>query len=150
VQLRATRDRDDATSRDAPGRALTRRARNLGSISRILNMTANLIKNILCVSLAGAALLASAAPVVAAGQQEEPAASVRVSFADLDINKPAGAETLLKRIERAADAVCGEAPDPVARDFAPRQCRKDAVSRAVGRMNAPMLTAVANLRLAGH
>ena len=102
----------------------------------------------LCLGLG--ALLASANPVSA--RPDEPPVNVRVSFADLDINHPAGAEVLLKRIERAAVTVCGERPSlPLqAEDLAYQQCRNDAVGRAVSRMNAPMLTAVANLRLAGH
>jgi UrcA family protein len=119
-------------------------------------MTSYFNNIVLCASLAGAVLLASAER--ASAEPQEPANSVRVSFADLDISHPAGAETLLTRIERAAVTVCGE-EEPglplLARDFAYRQCREDAVSQAVSRMNAPMLTAVAGrnfkrIRLASH
>jgi UrcA family protein len=95
-------------------------------------------------SLVAATLVASAEP--ASARSDESSISVRVSFADLDINHPAGADKLLKRIERAADTVCGGEPsDPLlveSLDY--RHCRGDAIRKAVIQANAPMLTALAS------
>jgi UrcA family protein len=91
-----------------------------------------------------AVLLAAAAS--AGAKPVDPTTSVRVGFADLNINDPAGADALLKRIERAAVTACGGwlgAPLLEAPMTAYQQCREDAISRAVSRLNAPMLTAVA-------
>jgi UrcA family protein len=72
-----------------------------------------------------------------------------VSFADLDINHPAGADMLLRRIESAASTVCGGEPSvgPLAQSFAYQRCRTDAIRRAIGHANAPMLTAAARRSL---
>jgi UrcA family protein len=94
--------------------------------------------------LAVAVLLAAAASACA--KPEELSTSVRVDFADLDINHPAGADALLKRIERAAVTACAgwsSAPLLEAQATAYQQCREDAISQAVSRLNAPMLTTVA-------
>jgi UrcA family protein len=92
-----------------------------------------------------AATLAAAAEPASAKSNESPI-SVRVSFADLDINHPAGADMLLKRIERAADTACGGAPsDPLlVESFNYRECRADAIRQAVIQANAPVLTALAS------
>ena len=68
-----------------------------------------------------------AAPATAAPR------SVAVSYADLDLSRPAGVAALDRRLSRAADAVCG----PVdARDLrasaAARACRTAALSAAAG------------------
>ena len=60
-------------------------------------------------------LLAAAATLAPAGLAAQPAAdaeqaSIRVSFADLDLGSPAGRATFDRRIERAIDVLCGQ-PD---------------------------------------
>lgn len=55
---------------------------------------------------AGIASLTLAAPAFAADAVER---AVRVSYADLDLSKPAGVERLYSRLKGAADAVCGDA-----------------------------------------
>jgi UrcA family protein len=97
----------------------------------------------LSLSLAAATLLASAAPAKA--QPDDQSTSVRVRFTDLDISHPAGASVLLKRIERAAVTVCGGEPGSsfLGQNSAYQQCREDAISQAVRRVDAPMLTAAA-------
>ena len=50
--------------------------------------------------------LVLAAGQALAGSTDDPP-TVTVSFADLDLSKPAGAETLYQRIQAAARTVCG-------------------------------------------
>lgn len=65
-----------------------------------------------------------------------------VSYADLDLSRPAGAETLLTRIQRAARTVCGGHPD--IRDLTMSErynaCRLAAVENAIRSINNPLLT----------
>ena len=70
--------------------------------------------------------------------------SVKVKYADLDLSKPAGAETLLLRIKRAAHSVCGGASDPWdGQAFKhERECFNDAVANAVRQVNNSNLTAM--------
>jgi UrcA family protein len=120
-----------------------------------LKMTKSYVAHALGLSLAVTALLACAQP--ASAQLDDRSASVVVRFADLDINHTAGADILLRRIERAADTACGGEPSfglgGESRLY--RQCRTDAITRAVDQLNAPLLTAAAAgrskpIRLASH
>ena len=63
--------------------------------------------------------------------------SETVKFADLNLSTPAGVEALYARIHRAALHVCNE-PGELAITVA---CMKDTESRAIGKVNAPLLTA---------
>ena len=82
------------------------------------------------------------------GRFARPGAEVRawrVGFADLDLDSPYGAHTLLVRIHGAAQQVCS--PEPVSHtDFNDaddyRDCMNDAVARAVGEVDAPTLNEV--------
>jgi UrcA family protein len=61
-----------------------------------------------------------------------------VKFADLDLSTSAGAQELYRRIHRAAVRVCdtpGELEIAVA-------CMRDAESKAIGKVNSPLLTAI--------
>ena len=60
-----------------------------------------------------------------------------VRFADLDLTRPAGAQQLYRRIERAAHEVCA-AYGPRGYD---RSCADAAIARAVAEVGAPLLTA---------
>ena len=67
-----------------------------------------------------------------------------VSFADLDLSKAAGAQTLYKRIKVAARKVCGPAdrytyPTP-SRAFS--KCVEAAIADAVTQVDRPSLTAL--------
>ena len=58
-------------------------------------------------------LLAAAATLAPAGLAAQPVddneqASIRVSFADLDLGSPAGRASFDRRIERAIDLLCGQ------------------------------------------
>jgi len=71
---------------------------------------------------------------------------VSVRSDDLDLQRPADAQTLFERIEAASVPACGGTPDY--RD-APRisafdQCRKAVIGRAVRRLNQPLLAEVAD------
>lgn len=72
------------------------------------------------------------------------APTIRVSYAELDINKPRGLEVLYHRIQRAAKSVCGI--DYSSRDLAAGRhamaCYKTAVDDAVRQINRPTLTAL--------
>jgi len=77
------------------------------------------------------------------GLSGEEAASVTVRYADLDVDRPAGAEILLRRITLAAGRVCGGQPDARAwgHNRAFTACRDATVARAVARVGAPALLA---------
>ena len=95
-------------------------------------------------SLAIAAVtLSGAAPVAA--QSLDDTVSVSVRYGDLDISKSAGAETLLRRIDKAAVQICGGKPDQRLLDqrTAFEKCRASTIDRSVAALNAPMVTAAA-------
>jgi UrcA family protein len=70
--------------------------------------------------------------------------SLAVSYADLDLSKPAGAQTLYKRIKKAARSVCGPVDNYTfvtpAKTF--RQCYEHAIADAVAQVDRPSLTAL--------
>jgi UrcA family protein len=70
--------------------------------------------------------------------------TMTVSFAELDITKPAGLQVLYRRIENAAKIVCGvdSPPQALARTRQARECYKTAVDDAVRQINRPTLTAL--------
>ena len=72
---------------------------------------------------------------------DEPAKSLKVSYADLDLSTQAGAATLYSRIRSAAKTVCGY-DDSSYRHFAFTRCFKQAVGNAVAQVNNPQLTAL--------
>jgi UrcA family protein len=58
--------------------------------------------------------------------------SVRVSFADLDLEKAEGQEALEMRVRGAAQQVCGEVYSKAAREVGEnRECRQYAVQQAL-------------------
>lgn len=72
------------------------------------------------------------------------APTVRVSFAELDINKPRGLQVLYSRIQRAAKIVCGtdHTLQELSRGRHAAACYKTAVDDAVRQINRPTLTAL--------
>ena len=74
-------------------------------------------------------------------------ASVRVEYADLDIQKESDARTLLERLDRAAYKACGGNPQlhpqykiiPHRVNQVYRDCRQEAVSRAVAEVDSRAL-----------
>jgi UrcA family protein len=93
--------------------------------------------------LAGLATTIDTAPVSAA-LPEYTTNSVKVSFADLDLSTNAGAETLYKRIQLAANQVCGSYRDRRSMKFYQdwKTCRSQAIENAVAKVDRPTLTAV--------
>ena len=89
--------------------------------------------------------LAGAAPVAA--QSLDDTVSVSVRYGDLDISKPAGAEIMLRRIDKAAVQICGGKPDQrlLGERVAFEKCRASTIDRSVGALDAPMGTGAAVL-----
>ena len=94
-----------------------------------------------CVTTLAAALTLGLADQTAAAEPQREW-ETRVSYADLRIEREADARTLLRRITRAADRVCGEPDISIGRKNAVRACRDEAVEGAVRKVRSPMLTAV--------
>jgi UrcA family protein len=94
---------------------------------------------------AGIAAFAVCTSLVAySASAESNVKSQTVSFADLDLSKPAGAQTLYKRIQKAARHVCG--PTDKYTYITPRkafrECYEAAVADAVAQVDRPSLTAL--------
>jgi UrcA family protein len=67
--------------------------------------------------------------------------SERVSYTDLNLDRPAGARTLLMRINGAAERVCG--PDDGSHSQGAYQtCVRDAVDHAVTDLDNPLVTSL--------
>lgn len=79
-----------------------------------------------------------------AAQAQTPQSDVVVRFADLDPGTSMGARALLRRIDRAATAACGDYTVSGAqreeREW--RSCYRSAMENAVRRVNHPRLTAL--------
>jgi UrcA family protein len=85
----------------------------------------------------------SACGAFAAISQEE-LESVAVSYAELDLSKPAGAEVLYDRLQRAAAEVCGvhdrsSSLFSASTNSNKKACYEDALSRAVAQIDAPLV-----------
>ena len=61
-----------------------------------------------------------------------------VKFVDLNLDTPAGAEALYRRIHAAARRVCQQ---PAGEQAAVKGCMSKAESEAIGKVNSPLLTA---------
>jgi UrcA family protein len=88
-------------------------------------------------ALALTALIPIATALAAAAAVDEPQATV--TFADLDLASDTGAATLLRRIEAAAQQVCGNPREaqPLERLVRVQQCNTRAIERAVTDVGAP-------------
>ena len=92
-----------------------------------------------------AALCVAGAPGARAGEQDKyiETSSTVVKYGDLNLQNPAGAEELFRRIQRAANKVCWDATDlRVLNDIALRDCVERAVAKAVSEVNDRHLTAL--------
>jgi UrcA family protein len=87
-----------------------------------------------------AALALSTCLIANYAAAEAPTKSVTVSFADLDLSKTAGAQTLYKRIKGAARRVCGTKDRYTQESW--RKCIEDAIANAVAQVDRPSLTAL--------
>jgi UrcA family protein len=97
---------------------------------------------------AGAALLlaisGSALADSARLQTLDPPAQIVVAYSDLNLDSPAGAKTLYRRIAYAARQVCGS---PAAAWYPGQRqkwqtCYRTAVENAIRKVNRPVLTAL--------
>jgi UrcA family protein len=80
---------------------------------------------------------------VTARASAEGAPSQRVSYADLDISKPAGAQVLYSRIRAAARHVCAlQGFDPLLALQSVNRCVDLAVDKAVKDVDSPALSAL--------
>lgn len=70
--------------------------------------------------------------------------SVVVSYTDLDLSEPAGAQTLYARLRSAAKKVCGNRPPPLElrASMAYQDCYNFALNKAVKRVNNQQLYAL--------
>lgn len=79
-----------------------------------------------------------------ATERTDPGQSLDVTYSDLNLANPAGADAMLKRIRHAAAKVCGGAPSAGSllelRQY--RACVRTAVEEAVRRLDAPLVTAL--------
>ena len=71
--------------------------------------------------------------------------SVAVSYAELDLSNPVGAEALYDRLQRAAQEVCGVNQRPSSTFYTAgaserKACYQDALDRAVAQVDQPLVT----------
>lgn len=94
---------------------------------------------LLCGALAALAFPAAAEPHAANIDPEF--LQVIVSYADLDLNRPAGADVMIARVRRAAQSVCR---DDLFRGHTRvrqiRQCVRSAMTGALAQVDAPLVT----------
>ena len=93
-------------------------------------------------------LAASSPPLDEQSEGVETIGKINVPYHDLDLRKESEARKLLARLEQAAVRACGGnpmwhrmyqvAPNYTVAVF--KECRRDAVARAVARINEPALT----------
>jgi UrcA family protein len=92
-----------------------------------------------------ATLLAGVLATASAQAGDQPR-SETVKFADLNLDTSAGVQALYGRIHRAALRVCNE-PGELAITVA---CMHDAESKAIGKVNSPLLTAFYKQKTTGR
>jgi len=102
-----------------------------------------MFRSVKLVAVAGVAILASAQFAHAESSKLTFVDSVRVNYSDLNLRTDAGARAMYSRLEKAAYRVCGDdprwhpaykiRPHHVKEVF--RECREDALSRAVAAVN---------------
>jgi UrcA family protein len=69
--------------------------------------------------------------------------SIKVAYAGLDVSQPAGAQLLYRRLQQAAQGVCGRLdPIDVGAYLRWQHCYDAALQRAVLQVNAPQLLAL--------
>ncbi len=87
------------------------------------------------------AVAADAAGVASAGQLDAP--TVKVSYRDLDLSRPADVRTLYGRLQHAAASVCGQVSTlELQRYMAWKRCYRSALDSAVLSVHSPELLAL--------
>ena len=101
----------------------------------------NSIRSILSTAALTACLIGSCA---ALAQQTPTSRSVRVRISDLNLNSPEGTAELYKRIRNAASRACAAhgVTMPLDLSLAKRECRRDAIARAVDSVRNERLSAI--------
>jgi UrcA family protein len=97
--------------------------------------------------LAYAAALWLACGLAASNAVADDARSETVKFADLNLGSQAGVEALYGRIHAAARRVCEQ---PAGELAAVRACMTKAESKAIGKVNVPLLTAFYQEKTGSH
>lgn len=92
----------------------------------------------------GVLAFALSASVAFADPSNKNVEAVAVSYAELDLSKPAAAEVLYDRLQRAAAKVCGVNARTSSLYYAAsfsekKACYQDALSRAVAQVDAPLV-----------
>lgn len=102
-------------------------------------------------ALAGVGLAALA--IAPGSAQAQPATSqdsvsVRISYSDLDLSRPAGAREMMGRIQGAARIICGEssANNDLAERTREHACVDAAMDDAVRSLDAPSVSALSDTR----
>jgi UrcA family protein len=98
-------------------------------------------------ALAAAASVAITAVGIASGittsSRAATSATIEVRYAGLDLSQPVGAQLLYRRLQQAAQGVCGQLdPIDVGAYLRWQHCYDAALQRAVLQVNAPQLLAV--------
>jgi UrcA family protein len=96
-------------------------------------------------SLLGTAALASivsALGITPAWSATADVRSVTVSYRDLDLSSPEGANVLYRRIQAAAREVCGHPGADLLEQGIWKSCYRDAIADAVAKVDNPLLTAI--------
>jgi UrcA family protein len=80
---------------------------------------------------------------ITAGSHAATPPSIKVAYAGLDVSQPVGAQLLYRRLQQAAQGVCGRLdPIDVGAYVRWQRCYDGALQRAVLQVNAPELLAV--------
>lgn len=90
--------------------------------------------------IAGAVMMAMAGTLLAAPPADPREVRIEqrtVSFADLDLHKPAGLAMLHKRLRVAAAQVCPAYQPDIRQLKAQRNCRKEALDNAIAQLPSP-------------
>jgi UrcA family protein len=92
----------------------------------------------------------AAAGILATNASAEPRTEivrkVTVNFAELDLDKPAGAKKLYKRLRNAAESVCG-GRQTIRQYRSAKRCYDEALAQAVIDVNKPLLTQLHGVEL---
>lgn len=90
-----------------------------------------------------AALLAAAAAAPALARPGEDPNTRVVTYGELDLDSPEGADALIRRIDNAADAVCGrhDGPRPARQAQVNRACSHESTEVAVNDVDHPNVSA---------
>jgi UrcA family protein len=92
--------------------------------------------------VASAAIAWGGGSAAQAGEPDNAVPHKVVSFKDLNLNSAEGVEVLYKRIRSAAHEVCADPDRYDLSEYKLRPCIDDAMSRAIAKVNSPMLTSL--------